>query len=232
MPTKNKGTTGSLPARPSLRHLKDQAKDLLAAGNATSLTGAQRMVARSYGFPSWAKLKLHVEGLEGIGALKQAIDQNDLEREKSLMTKKPELHGAPIGYGQNGPLTWVAECRIPWGPPAGIRLAMAQWMIDNGSDVLLGGDGPLMRAALYGAWIPMMELLLANGADPNAEWNGDFPIIFSPCEAVDPVALEWLLAHGANPNCARLGRKYPEAALEYVIQAYWRGPELSVCFEI
>jgi len=205
MPTNFKGPTGSLPARPSLRHLKDQAKDLLAAGNATSLTGAQRMVARSYGFPSWAKLKLHVEGLEGIGALKQAIDQNDFERVKSLMTKKPELHRAPIGYGQNGPLTWVAECRIPWGPPAGIRLAMAQWMIDNGSDVHQGGDGPLMRAALSGARIPMMELLLANGADPNAEWNGDFPIIFSPCEAVDPVALEWLLAHGANPNCARAG---------------------------
>ena len=45
---------------------------------------------------------------------------------------------------------------------------MAQWMIDNGSDVHQGGDGPLMRAALNGDRIPMMELLVAHGADVNA----------------------------------------------------------------
>ena len=62
---------------------------------------------------------------------------------------------------------------------------MAQWMIDNGSDVHQGGDGPLMRAALKGDRIPMMELLLRNGADVNAEWVGILPIIFAPCETLD-----------------------------------------------
>ena len=117
------------------------------------------------------------------------------------MTRNPELHRAPLGYGKNGPLTWVAECRVPWEPPGPARLAMAKWMIENGSDVHQGGDGPLMRAALKGERIPMMELLVSHGADVNAEWNGDFPIIFAPCESVDPVALKWLLDHGANPNC-------------------------------
>lgn len=109
---------------------------------------------------------------------------------------------------------------------------MAQWMVDNGSDVHQGGDGPLMRAALNGDRVPMMELLVANGADVNAEWSGYFPILFSACEAVDPVALEWLLEHGANPNCARLGRKYPGTALDYVIQSYARTPDLAVCIDI
>jgi ankyrin repeat protein len=232
MPTNSEGERRSLPERPNLRHLKNQAKDLFNQGGAKSLTSAQFKVARMYGFASWAKLRAHVEGFEEIGALKQAIDANDLERVKAVMSKNRELHTAPLGYNQNGPLTLVAECRVPWRPPTPVRLAMAQWMIDNGSDVHQGGDGPLMRAALRGDRIRMMELLLANGADVNAEWNGDFPIIFSPCETVDPVSLEWLLDHGANPNCARDGRKYPVGALDYLIQSYWRAAELAECIQI
>ncbi len=124
-----------LPDRPNLRHLKDQAKDLVKAGTAKSITDAQFEIARLYGFPSWPKLKAHVD---------------------------------------------VAECRVPWEPPSRARLAMAKWMIENGSDVHQGGDGPLMRAALKGNRIPMMELLVSCGADVNAAWNGDFPIIFAP----------------------------------------------------
>src|SRR5687768_887091 len=182
-----------LPDRPNLRHLKDQAKDLVKAGHAASITDAQFAIARLYGFPSWPKLKAYVESRDEIGQLKEAIDTNDLARVTTLMTRNPDLHRAPLGYGKNGPLTWVAECRIPWEPPGPVRLAMAKWMIDHGSDVHQGGDGPLMRAALNGTRIPMMQLLVSCGADVNAEWNGDFPIIFAPCESVDPQALKWLL---------------------------------------
>lgn len=222
-----------LPDRPNLRHLKDQAKDLVKAGTATSITDAQFKIARLYGFPSWPKLKAYVDSLDEIGQLKQAIDTNDLARVKNLMTRNPELHRAPLGYGKNGPLTWVAECRVPWEPPGPARLAMAKWMIENGSDVHQGGDGPLMRAALKGNRIPMMELLVSSGADVNAEWNGDFPIIFAPCEAVDPEALKWLLDYGANPNCDNPQRKYPGTALDYVIGTYERSPErLSACIDV
>jgi hypothetical protein len=232
MPTNSEGAAQPLPERPNLRHLKDQAKDLFKRGEAKSLTDAQFRIARRYGFASWPKLNAHIESLHEIGALKQAIDTNDFERVKALMRENPELHRAPLGYGNNGPLTWVAECRIPWERPGPTRLAMAQWMIDNGSDVHQGGDGPLMRAALFGDRIPMMELLVANGADVNAEWNGYFPIVFSPCETMDPIALKWLLASGANPNCARAGRRYSGTALDYVIQSYSRGPELAVCIDL
>lgn len=190
-----------LPERANLRHLRDQAKDLVRTGAASTLADAQFQIARQYAFPSWPKLKQHVELLEEIGQLKHAIDTNDLARAQELMTGNPELHNAPLGYGKDGPLTWVAECRVPWEPPSPTRLAMAQWMIDHGSDPNEGGGGPLGRAALNGDRIAMMELLVRNGADVNAVWRGRWPILDSPCEALDPVTMKWLLDHGANPNC-------------------------------
>src|SRR5437016_14172195 len=117
-------------------------------------------------------LKAHVDLPEENGQLKQAIDTNDLYTVKTLLSRAAALHRAPLGYGKNGPLTWVAECRVPWGPPTPTRLEIARWMIENGSDVHQGGDGPLMRAALRGERVPMMELLVDHGADVNAEWNG------------------------------------------------------------
>ena len=175
----------------------------------------------------------HVESLEEVGHLKQAIDGNDLERVKTMMTRNPTLHRAPLGYGKDGPLTWVAECRVPWESPSPTRLAMARWMIEHGSDVHQGGDGPLMRAALNADRVPMMELLVSCGADVNADWHGEFPIIFAPCESVDPVALKWLLDHGANPNCDKPRRNYPGTALDYVIGTYARSPErLSACIDL
>jgi len=236
MPINSEQDPRPLPEHPNLRHLKDQAKGLLRAGQAASLAKAQFQIARLYGFASWPRLKAHVDSIEAsfreVAELKQAIDGNDFERVKAVMTRNPALHRAPLGYAENGPLTWVAECRVPWEAPGAVRLETAQWMIDNGSDVHQGGDGPLMRAALVDCRIPMMELLVANGADVNAEWNGYFPIIFAPCETVEPGALKWLLDHGANPNCARDGRKYPDSALDYVIGTYSRSAQLGACIDI
>src|SRR5689334_11358287 len=79
-------------------------------------------------------------------ALQAAIDANDLAAVERLMTARPDLHRAPLGYHQNGPLTWAAECRRQTPTPQ--RLAIIRWMLEHGSDVHQGGDGPLMRAAL------------------------------------------------------------------------------------
>jgi len=226
----------ALPERPNLRHLKDQAADLLAAGRATSVSDAQLQIARAYGFASWPKLKAHVESTAEVAELKRAIDANDLERVKALMTANPELHRAPMGYGKDGPLTWVAECRVPWEPPSATRLAIAEWMLTHGSDVHRGGDAPLMRAALNRDRTRMMALLVAHGANVNAAWHGHFPIIFAACETVDPVTLGWLLDHGADPNCGGAERwrsssySEPGTALDCVIASYVRAPErLHAC---
>jgi hypothetical protein len=57
--------SASLPARPSLEWLRKTAKDRLSQLRRTDptakLADAQLAIARMYGFPSWRRLKLHVE---------------------------------------------------------------------------------------------------------------------------------------------------------------------------
>ena len=165
-----------------------------------------------------------------VWQLKQAIESNDLERVKKLMTRNPELHHAPLGYDKNGPLTWVAECRVPREPPREERLAIARWMIENGSDVHQGGDGPLMRAALADMRIPMMELLVAHGANVNALWDGHYSIICAPCETLAPQALKRLLNYRADPHAA--ARDYG-SPLSMLIGTYMRNAKgKNACLEV
>jgi hypothetical protein len=72
----------------------------------------------------------------------------------------------------------------------------------------------------------MMELLVSHGADVNAPGTKHSPAIFSPCDTLSPAALKWLLDRGANPNPGK------GTALDYVIGAYARSPQRSVCIEI
>ena len=210
--------------------------ELMSSGAAASLADAQAQVALLAGVKDWEEIETGLHCLEGRGPvaipssevrqLCRAIEAQDVSRVQQLMTRQPALHRAPIGYGKNGPLTFVAECDVP---PSAACLSLARWMIENGSDVHQGGDGPLMRAALVGGRIPMMELLVSLGADVNAKWDGWFPIIFAPCEGVDPASLKWLLDHGANPNAAdREGM----SALDYVIGSYVRSRDLATCIDL
>jgi len=243
----------SLPDPADLAHLKYQAQDLLkqlrkndatalarwrefhpqfdrVLRNGARLADAQLVIARSYGFASWPKLKSHVESQGRIGALKQAIDTNNIDDVKRLLTSHPELHTAPMGYGKSGPLTWVAECRVPWEPPSKTRLEIARWMIEHGSDVHQGGDGPLMRAALNDSRMAMMELLVAHGANVNAQWSGYYPIICAACEALAPKSLRWLLDHGADPRIP--SRKYG-TPLAMLIGTYARDSSRKhACLEV
>ena len=171
--------------------------------------------------------------MDGVQALKEAIDRNDLDAVKTLMTADPSLHRAPLGAaGKSGPLTWAAECRVPWEPPSATRLAMAEWMIDKGSDVHQGGDGPLSRAALYGDRVAMMELLVRRGADVNTAWNGNFPILWSPCETVDARAIEMPAAAGSGSNCDCVAKGRGQTALDYLLSTYSRSKELRECVEL
>ena len=58
--------------------------------------------------------------LDEAGQLKQAIDRNDIERVKTMMTRNPALHRAPLGYGKDGPLS---------------GFAMAQFLVERGADL-------------------------------------------------------------------------------------------------
>lgn len=111
-------TTTSLPALPSLEQLKHQAKDLVKQFNAHSpealhrvqahlpraaslssealtatdlkLSEAQLVLAREYEFPSWPRLKSHVESLQpnqeaAVEAFKQAVQTGDSGKLRTLL---------------------------------------------------------------------------------------------------------------------------------------------------
>jgi hypothetical protein len=169
-----------LPDRPNLRHLRDEAKDLVRSGAAATVTDAQFQIAKLYGFASWPKLNQHVESLEKVGQLKHAIRCNDVPRVEAMLTSSPELRQA---------------------------------LIDD-PGLLSAGPG---RTA-------MAELLVRHGADVNGLCWGWFPLLFFPCENLEPEPLKWLLGHGADPN--RGVRNDPHnTALDYVLQTYPRDPK-------
>src|SRR5580700_1570740 len=71
-----------LPARPSLEYLKKLAKQQVVfrrkQGQTGSLAKAQLALARQYGFPSWRKLKAHVELLQRQTAPINAAVENEV----------------------------------------------------------------------------------------------------------------------------------------------------------
>ncbi len=99
--------TQPLPERADLEHLKTQAKTLLSylrAGVPDALTGAgeilasyrladaQRILAREYGFPSWTKLKHHVESFKDRrAAFFQAVRGGDRELVVKLLNADSSL---------------------------------------------------------------------------------------------------------------------------------------------
>ena len=219
-----------LPAKPNLRHLKDQATDRLKNGEAPSFALALLQTAHQYGFQSWPKLRAHVLAQTLAGKLKEAINHGDVAEVRQLLTRHTQLRSAPIGYAGDGPLTWAAECR-GLEQPSTERLDIVEWLITTGSDVHEGGDAPLMRASLSGSRIPMMQLLVSHGADVNAAWHGSYPVVFAPCETLNPTSLRWLLQHDADPNCGTAsqwqsrGQSYPGTALDSLLGSYVRNKD-------
>jgi ankyrin repeat protein len=79
--------------------------------------------------------------------------------------------------------------------------------------------------------IPMMELLLRYGADVNGLCWGWFPMLFFPCENLEPEPLKWLLDHGADPNRG-VAHDPGTTALDYVLRTYPRDPQQhTACIE-
>lgn len=103
---------------PDLEQLKRQAKQLLKtfkAGDAAAaeevkahydtaqvetfaLHDAQLVIARSYGFDSWPKLKAYVDGVT-IRRLVDAVRAGDLNRVELMLKARPELANMTMSYG-------------------------------------------------------------------------------------------------------------------------------------
>jgi ankyrin repeat protein len=146
-----------LPDRPNLRHLKDRARDLVRSGAAATLAAAQLELARNYGFPSWPKLKQHVESLEKAGELRQAITRRDMARIDALLTSNAELRQVLIN---DVPLQALAQPGCT---------AIMELLVRHGADVngLRWGWFPALFTPCENLEPEPLKWLLDHGADPN-----------------------------------------------------------------
>ena len=112
-----KPPTRAMRENPDLDQLKSQAKELLQAYRAFSpdalaevaayhrdattetfaLHDAQFVLARSYGFESWPKLRAAVDGVTA-GKLHEAAENGDLNTARDLLTRRPEI--VDLGRGE------------------------------------------------------------------------------------------------------------------------------------
>ena len=195
----------SLPDQPSLEHLKAQARDLrtgFLAGDATSqhrvgaffpavaalkLSQAQLVVAREYGFSSWATLKARVapKPIPDSTPLSRAVMAQDLERAKKLLDAGAEP-------GDNDSLYHAMESDTPdlmlLLLARGARLETET----NALAHLLDGEKPdwleaalkfvenpkalppvLSHALRRGRSAEIFQILLDAGVDPSAPDDGD-----------------------------------------------------------
>jgi ankyrin repeat protein len=141
--------TRRLPQHPSLEQLRKQAKDLLRdyqAGlsaavaevsqherspnrNAFALNDAQRVLARSYGFTSWPKLKAFVDGAN-IARFAEAVKNGDLAQVRSMLASRPELVGMDrAGNDEHRGIHYAVLERDP---------AMVRLLMEAGSDARKG----------------------------------------------------------------------------------------------
>src|ERR1700677_4449680 len=246
-----------LPSNPSLDHLKYQAKDLLkeraarTAGLAQrirefhprflratdveifdaplSLSDAQLTIAREYGFPSWARLKRHIEKPtlcdqldlphqqrienEAFRRAVELLDAGDaaglrahLKQHSGLVHQHVVFEGGNY-FREPTLLEFAAENPIRHGTlPANIveltRIILDAWPSQSAKDetLMLVSTGSVARECR--AQVPLINLLCDCGADLNSAAQAG--ALHGEFEAVND-----LIARGARidmPVAAALGR--------------------------
>jgi len=212
-----------LPANPNLDHLKHQAKDLLkdharcdpgaaqrirefhprfsGATDAEifdaqpSLSDAQLTIAREYGFPSWTRLKRHIEkpslsdrlNLPHQERIEDAtfrravslLDTGDVTGLRQLLKQHPNLAKQRVlfeggNYFRNPALLeFVAENPVRRGTLPRNIVDVAKTILDAGAEqsvlnetLMLVATGSISREC--GMQVPLVNLLCDHGADPDS----------------------------------------------------------------
>lgn len=209
-----------LPERPDLEQLKKQAKDLLnevesgrpealarigeEEAEALALNDAQRILAREYGFASWAKLKLHVETRTEDAAEARLIEAalaGDAESIRVIVAERPGIWKRSI---------YVASV-------LGATVAGEDWLAREPDLVSRKGGPRNWEPIIYvcfgrcdggdEARVALARRLLALGADPNTHWidqiwpDSPQPLLYGATGVNDfPRLARVLLEAGADPN--------------------------------
>jgi len=137
-----KPPTRAMRENPDIDQLKRQAKELLDAYRASSpdavaevnayhktaspenfaLHDAQFVLARSYGFENWPKLKAAVDGVNEK-KLHEAVESGDLATAREVLTRRPEI--VDYGRGESSPLNKAVLRR---------DLGMTKLLLEFGAD--------------------------------------------------------------------------------------------------
>ena len=209
----------SLPSRPDLDHQKKLAKELLRAfqeGDADAqarvrkelpdkpviaLADAQFVLAREYGFDSWARLREHIEE-------RTAETQSPAEQMHGAL-QKGDAHAVRRLLGQHAEMrALVNEPLFPFDSPAlvcfasGNNVALIDVLLEFGADPNRRSDwwaGGFH--ALHSASPPVAERLLAAGAEPDAcaAAHLDRPDLLTRILAADPARVHERGGDGQTP---------------------------------
>lgn len=244
----------ALPARPHLDHLKHEAKalhqafhagdanalhrvgEVLGDKSALKLPDAQRVIAREYGFSTWAQLRAQVQASRDLGeaveAFLAAVQAQDAARARDVLRVQPRiasesLHVAAVLGGADDAKRLIEEdpscVTMRAGDPAADPLLFLCYSPFHGEND--ARDAGLLATA---------RLLLAAGADPNTR-DGRYgvPALYAVTgvRSVLPIA-RLLLDAGANPtdgeSIFHAAERFHEDALDLLLSA---GADLNVTGE-
>lgn len=186
------------------RHPRFHTADDHVIATQLKLSGAQLVIAREYGFSSWAQLKERITGNTITQLLDQAICANDAVGVTQLLTTYPNLLHVPVSSGN-------------WGPPMSHAASMGLFEMVKTIAALGAKDfqHAFARALLHGdietaRWLHEQGAQLAPG------------IIMGSCETLNERGFGFLDDAGV-PFTNEKGD--PLAPLGLVLETYGRNPK-------
>ena len=240
----------TLPARPSLDHLKNEAKalqkafeqqdaiavqrirDTIGHKKTLKLTDAQRAVAREYGFPTWALLRAHVHASHGegaaIAAFLAATQEQDRDRATGILAEHPTIARESLHVASTLGLAEEAR-RLIDEDASQVNSRVGNPAADP---LLVLGYSPFHgeSAERDAGFLETARVLLNAGADPNTrDAQYGVPVLHAVTgqRSVLPIA-RLLLDAGANPtdgeSIFHAAEHFHEDALELLLS---RGADLN-----